>query len=83
MEQDKDHGMVSSNEPNIAKGKLCAINLLKIFEHVSKILDKEESVQLIYLGFQRLLITFFTGGDLKPLNNHRYSGKIFSLIKNQ
>lgn len=63
MKQDKDHGVVSSNEPSIAKGRLCPINLLKIFEHVSKILDKEKSVQLIYLSFQRPLKTFLTEGD--------------------
>lgn len=55
--------MVSSNEPSIAKGRLCPINLVKIFENVSKILGNDESVQLIYLSFQRPLITFFTGGD--------------------
>lgn len=63
MKQDKDHGMVSSNEPSIAKGRLCPINLLKIFEHGSKILDDKESVQLVYLRFQKSLLTFFTGGD--------------------
>lgn len=47
MKQDKDHGMVSSNETSIAKGRFCPINLFKIFEHVSKILDNNESVQLI------------------------------------
>lgn len=41
MKKDKDHGMVSSNEPSTAKGRLCPNYLFKIFEHVSKILDNK------------------------------------------
>lgn len=55
--------MISSNQPSFPKGKLCLINLLEFFEHVSKILYKGESVELIYLDFERPLISFFTRGN--------------------
>lgn len=63
MKQYEGHGMISSNQPSFPKGRLCPTNLGEFFERASKILYKGESVKLIYLDFQRPLISFFTRGD--------------------
>lgn len=55
--------MISSNQSSFPKGRLCPTNLGEFFERASKILYKGESVKLIYLDFQRPLISFFTRGD--------------------
>lgn len=78
----KGHG-ISSNQPSFPKGRLCPINLLEFFERVTKIVDRGEAVELIYLHFQRPLDKFLHKRQMKQLNSHGLTGKIFLLIRNQ
>lgn len=62
------------------KGRSCLTNLLEIFEEINSRTDKGESVDVVYLDFQKAFDKVPHGRLLRKMRAHGIKGQILAWI---
>ena len=75
------HDKIELSQHGFVKGRSCLTNLLEFFEEVTRKLDKGESVDVIYLDFQKAFDKALHRRLLKKLKAHGVKGKILAWIE--
>ena len=75
------YSLIRNSQHGFTSGKSCLSNLLEFFEEVTKILDKGEAVDLVYLDFAKAFDKVPHFRLFKKLEAHGIGGSILEWIK--
>lgn len=75
------YSLIRDSQHGFTSGKSCLSNLLDFFEEVTKMLDKGESVDLIYLDFAKAFDKVPHCRLLKKLEAHGVAGNVLNWIR--
>uniref|UniRef100_A0A4W3IWW7 Reverse transcriptase domain-containing protein n=1 Tax=Callorhinchus milii TaxID=7868 RepID=A0A4W3IWW7_CALMI len=75
-----EHNIIRPSQHGFTKGKSCLTNLIEFFEHISSKLDKGESVDVVYLDFQKAFDKMPHKRLVQKIGAHGIGGSIFTWI---
>lgn len=75
------YSLIRNSQHGFTSGKSCLSNLLEFFEEVTKILDKGEAVDLVYLDFAKAFDKVPHQRLIKKLEAHGIGGNVLKWIK--
>ena len=76
------YSLIKSSQHGFTKGKSCLTNLLEFFETVTKEVDQDNSVDLIYLDFAKAFDKVPYMSLSKKLECHGLNGLVLDWVKN-
>jgi len=76
------YSLIKSSQHGFTKGKSCLTNLLEFFETVTKEVDQDNSVDLIYLDFAKAFDKVPYMRLFKKLECHGLNGLVLDWVKN-
>ena len=75
------YSLIRKSQLGFTSGKSCLSNLLEFFEEVTKILDKGEAVDLVYLDFAKTFDKVPHHRLFKKLEAHGLGGNVLNWIR--
>jgi len=78
LEHDK---LISVSQHGFIRHKSCLSNLLEYFQNATNILDSGESVDVVYLDFQKAFDKVLHERLLSKLRAHEVGGSVFAWIR--
>ena len=75
------YSLIRNSQHGFTSGKSCLSNLLEFFEEVTKILDKGEAVDLVYLDFAKVFDKVPHHRLFKKLEAHGLGGNVLNWIR--
>lgn len=77
----ESNGLITGAQHGFRKGGSCLSNLLQFLDHVTRSIDEDECVDVIYLDFSKAFDKVPHGRLMEKLDKHGITGKVWDWIK--
>jgi hypothetical protein len=77
----ENNDLIKKSQHGFTKGRSCLTNLLEFIEDITKIVDRGEGLDIIYLDFQKAFDKVPHNRLLSKLKAHGITGKIYNWIQ--